>query len=277
LLVPVGPGERASLADTLASVHAFEPAAKVVVSADGADDLAAADVEAAFPGAALLRPPRPSGGPPLLSPPIAWAYRWAVRNLRFDVLCKLDTDALLTGPGLVERAAAEFARDPGVGMLGTVAMRADGSVGDTTYSAWVLAHERRWSRSVRALDRAARGHGYAGEEAHGGVYLLSRAALEALDASGALTAQPPWWSLIGEDLWFSLGVRATGLRIGAFGAPDGPIVSGQGFLPIAKERVLADGILAVHSVRRGARGEDEDELRAFFRAARERAAANELV
>jgi hypothetical protein len=264
-VVPVGPGELEPLRDTVASIRHFEPSAAIVVLADGATELRPRDLT----GTTLLRAPRPSGGPPRLSPPLAWAYRWCLRRHRFDVLCKIDTDALLTGPGLIDRAVAAFA-DLDVGMLGSSAMREGGGPGDTSYGSWVLAHERRWSPRVRRAVAAAKANGWRGEEAHGGVYLLSRHALRAMDRSGHLVTDPPWWSLIGEDLWFSLGVYGAGLRIAPFGGPDGPTASAQGFLPLDKHDVLEQRILAVHSVRRGLNGESEPELRAFFRAERER-------
>jgi hypothetical protein len=264
-LVPVGPGQEDALRDTLASIRHYEPSAAAVVLADGATELHQKD----FPGATLLRAPRPSGGPPRLSPPLAWAYRWCLRHHDFDIACKIDTDALVTGRGLIERAAEAFA-DPQVGMLGSSAMQAGGVPGDTSYGSWVLAHERRWSPRVRRAANAAEANGWQGQEAHGGVYLLARSALTAMERTGHLATDPPWWSLVGEDLWFSLGVYGAGLKIAPFGGPDGPTASAQGFLPVDKQDVLDNGILAVHSVRQGLRGESEEELRTFFRAARAR-------
>src|SRR4051794_5609399 len=264
VLVPVGPGEREALYDTLESVGEHEPAALVVVLADGAGDVTPDELERRSPGAILLRPPKPSGGPPRLSPPLGWAYRWILATLRPEVVVKLDTDALLTAPGLIEHAAATFAARPSLGMLGDTARRPDGTPGDTSYGAWVLAHERRWSPTVRRALDAARAREWAGEEVHGGVYVLARRGLAAMERSGHLRRNPPWWSLIGEDLWFSLGVVAAGYRI----ARTDVIVTAQGCLPCDSQQVLDDGLMAIHSVRHGRRGESEAELRAFFRAAR---------
>jgi hypothetical protein len=269
-IVPVGPKQAAELSDTLASIRRYEPAADVVVLSDGAYDIGQELVDDAFPGARLWRAPRLSGGPPRLSPPLLWAYRRALGEFPFRILCKLDTDALLTGSGLFERARASFEEDPNLGLLGSTAVRADGVPSDLCYSAEVLAHERRWSRIVRETLEAAERRGWDGAEAHGGVYLVSRIALERLADSGFLRSTPPWWSLLGEDLWLALGVAGAGYGIGSYGAPGEPLASGQGFLPIAKEDVLDRGVLAIHSVRRGVAGEDEAELRAFFRSARRR-------
>jgi hypothetical protein len=267
-MVPAGPGEWAPLSDTLASIRHYEPGAKVVVVADGATELTPELVEAQSPGATLLRPPWPTGGPPRLSPAFSWAMRWILKTYRFHTFVKIDSDALVTGHGLTERAGGRFAEEPRLGMLGSTTVRADGVPSDLTYSAWVLKHERRWSRSIRQVVGAAERNGWQGEEVHGGVYLVGRAALEALDRNGWLKRQPPWWTLASEDLWYSLAVRACGFEIGSFGAPGETIASGQGFLPIPKQQVLDDGILAIHSVRRGVDGEDEQELRRFYRAVR---------
>lgn len=271
ILLPVGPREWDNLTDTLDSVAAYAPGARVVLCADGANDLRREAVARAWPDAVLLRGPHTSGGPPRLSPAIGWGYAWCRRHLRFDVLCKMDTDALLTGPGLLERAAQAFAADPALGMVGTRPMRLGGQEGDTTYSRWVLAHEQRWSPAVRRAVRAARAGGWAGEECHGGVYLLSRTAVQRLDDVGWLARNPPWWTLVGEDLWFSLGVAACGLRISAL--PGRVIISGQRFVPLSDQQVLDEGVLAIHSVKAGFDGAGQDAVRAFFRAARARAGA----
>jgi hypothetical protein len=264
VLVPVGPGEAGALYDTLESVAEHEPAALVVVLADGAGDVRPEELERRSPGAVLLRPPHPSGGPPRLSPPLAWAYGWILATLRPEVIVKLDTDALLTAPGLIDHALEAFLNLPKLGMLGATARRPDGTPGDTSYGAWVIAHECRWSPTVRRTVRAAREHGWAGDEVHGGVYVLARRALVAMNRTGHLYRDPPWWTLIGEDLWFSLGVVAAGFRIGRTGV----IATAQGCLPLDAQAVLDGHLMAVHSVRCGRHGESEDELRAFFRAAR---------
>ena len=264
IIVPVGPGETDALHDTLESVRAHEPDALVVVLADGAGDVRADELERRSPGAILLRPPRPSGGPPRLSPPLGWAYGWILATLRPEVVVKLDTDALLTAPGLVEHAAATFASRPSIAMLGDCARHPDGTPGDTSYGHWVVAHERRWSPTVRRTLRAANGRGWSDDEIHGGVYALARRGLVAMERSGHLRRDPPWWTLIGEDLWFSLGTVASGYRI----ARTDRIATAQGCLPCHPEEALKAGLFAVHSVRRGRRGESEAELRAFFRSAR---------
>lgn len=273
-VLPAGPGSWPALRDTVESIlHYDGEDAKVVVADDDSVDCRAAVVRAAFPEVDVVRTRWPTGGPPRQSPFQAQVYAELMRRYDFDVLCKIDTDALMTGAGLGARAAAEFAARPGVGALGSLGVRADGVPADYTYDDWVLAHSRRWSRAVARLQDAARANGYEGPCVHGGVYLISRAALDVAAARGLLRASPPWWTSIGEDLWFSLVVAAAGFRLASWGAPGEPLVSASHHLPLHKEDVLREGKLAVHSVRRGKDGEDEATLRRFFREARAGAAA----
>jgi hypothetical protein len=266
-LVPAGPGELEELSQVIESIYAYEGAdARIVVVEDATPDVRRPQVQARHPGVDVLRARWPTGGPPRLSPPLSLGLAAALAAYEFDVLCKLDTDALVTGPGLTERAAAAFAADPGLGLLGTVGVRADGEPDDYTWDEWVLEHERRWSPVVRdRLDRA-RASAYDGTKIHGGVYLASRRALDALAAAGDLRRQPPWWSQIGEDLWLTLGVTAAGFRLGSWGGPGDPTASASKWLPVPLDEVGPRGVLAVHSVRRGAGGEPEAEVRAALRA-----------
>ncbi len=267
-LILCGPGTLDDLCDALDSIAAWDAGAAAVVVDDATVDVRAADVAARHPEAAVLRMRWPTGGPPRQSPAVNRALRAALAHYDFDVLCKLDTDALVTGPGFTDAAARRFAQDPGLGMLGTVGLRADGVPEDYTYDAWLIRHERRWSRTVRDRVERAERAGWDGAKVHGGVYLLSRAAADEVAASGDLECAPPWWSQIPEDLWLSLAVRAAGFRLGSWGAPGEPIASASRFLPVPLSEVADRGVLAVHSVRRGLDGEPEAIVRAALRAQR---------
>jgi hypothetical protein len=268
-VLPAGPGSWPELRDTIESIYHHDGEdAKVVVADDDSVDSREAVVRSAFPAADVIRVRWPTGGPPRLSNFERRVYAEVLRRYDFDVLCKIDTDALVTGSGLGARAAAEFASRPGVGALGSVGVRADGVPEDYTYDAWLLAHSRRWSRRIARLEDGARANGFTGPRVHGGVYLLSRPALDAAAALGLLRARSPWWSLVPEDLWFSLVVAAAGFSLASWAAPGEPLVSASHHLPLPKEQVLREGKLAIHSVRRGEDGEDEAELRRFFREAR---------
>lgn len=272
-LMSAGPGSLGELMEAIESIEHFEgDAAKVVVVDDATQDVRERVVRQRFPKVSVIRRRIPSGGPPGMFPLFASALAWSRERYTFDALIKMDTDALITGPSMADRAAEAFVADPSLGMLGSVGLRADGVPEDVSYDQWILQHEVRWSPAVRRLDRAARAGGWEGERAQAGVIVFSREMLDRAAAAGWLAWRPPWWTLFQDDSAYAAITRAVGLRIGSWGAPGEPIASASWVVPIDKQQVLDQGVLAVHSVRGGINGESEAEMRAFFRAAREGAA-----
>jgi len=273
-VLSAGPGSWDDVAEVVESIEHFEgDQAKVVVVDDATTDVRRRVVRERFPAVTVLRRRVSSGGPPGMFPLFAESFDWIRRAFAFDVLVKLDADALLTGPAMAARAADAFAADPTLGMLGTV-VRADGKVEDFTYDSWVLAHERRWSPQVRRLEAAARARGWDDTRAQAGVIVFGRKMLDRAAADGWWRWRPPWWTLLQDDAAYGMITAAVGLRVGSWGGPGEPIARGQWRIPIDKQQVLDQGALAVHTMRQGAHGESQDELRAFFRAARGARAAS---
>jgi hypothetical protein len=126
-LMSAGPGSRSELGEAIESIEHFEgDGAKIVVVDDATPDVRARELRASFPRVTVLHRRIPSGGPPGMFPLFASALRFARETYSFEVLVKMDTDALVTGPGLSARAAETIAADPSLGMLGTSVLRADG-------------------------------------------------------------------------------------------------------------------------------------------------------
>ena len=267
-VVLAGPGDWPALAEVLDSLARYEPDAKAVVVDDATTDCRERRVRSEYPDVDVVRRRWPSLGPPRNFPPLAHGLRRALEEYDFEVLGKLDTDALITGEGPSRSAAELFERDPGIGMAGTYRLRGDGLPEDYGFDAFVLRQTRRWSPTARRLLRRSEAGGYDGAKVHGGVYYVSRAALEAVAQDGWLRWRTPWWTQLSEDFWLSVMVHASGFELGSLGGPGEPLLVASKHLPLPKEQVLAEGKLAVHSVRRGSDGESEDELRAFFRQAR---------
>jgi len=272
-LIPAGPGDWEPLRDTLDSVLHYEgPGTKVVVVDDSSTDCRASVVQAEFPDVDVIRRGWPSA-PPHNLPTVADGIDYALGKYSFDVLVKLDTDALATAASPSAAAARLFERDPRIGLAGTYRVGAEGLAETYDWDAWVLRHTVRWSPSVRRLLDRARSGGYDGAKVHGGVYALSRPALEAMKASGDLDWREPWWTPLGEDFWLSVMAFANGFTLGSLGGPGEPYAIASKYTPVSKERLLSQGRVAIHSVRRGNDGEDEAALRAFFRERRRGAQA----
>ncbi len=262
-VIMAGPGERAGLDDALESIARWHgDDAGIVVLDDATTDCTDTAIRSRWPDVVVVRNRWPHAMPPFQYPAIARLLDTAIRQFDPDVVVKLDTDALLTGPGLVARAAGDFARRPELGLLGTVEA--------PSYDLWVLRSERRTSLAIRRLHDAALAGGYDGRKAHGGTYVLSREALQRMRSGGWLHWRPPLWTILNEDASVALAVHACGLGVGWPAGDQVPIRSISHGMPIALEDTGAQGVLAVHSVRRGLAGESERDVRRFFAAARDR-------
>jgi hypothetical protein len=278
VVLPAGPDDDAP--DTLASVLAYCPPPRGVVVIDDAGGGHAHLRDAAAGVHVIPTPPGAPGSRGGLYAKLAAGYRFALARLPFDVLLRLDADALVIGPGLARAAAARFAAEPGVGLLGAYRLGPDGGERAFAPAARLLAAEtgvrglRRPAlrRTLRAVRAPARAHGYVdGEHALGGCYLHSRAAVAALGRRGFLDLEPLRASRLGEDHLFALLTRAAGLRLGDFGGPGDPLCLRWQGLPAHPEALAAAGKLVAHSVR-GHGDLDEAAIRGFFAARRPRPA-----
>lgn len=278
--IAAGPGEVDALLDTWASATASSPGdLALLVTDDWTHDAHAAAIHRAVPDAVVVRTAVPSGGPPRLWPLTALALRTALAHFDFDLVVKLDTDALVVGPGLVDTLEAALqtadAAEPGqppIGIAGSFQVRPDGEPeGDTDYHRRVLAAEEPRDRRLAAWAQQARAAGYPkGSNVQGGCLVLTRAYAEALAAEGALRWNPRLPSIVSEDLTLTVLAYALGFRAWSLGGPAGPYAFANKHLPLPVDELLAPGSrwLVTHSVRRGLAGEDEATIRAQARTAR---------
>lgn len=275
VVIPAGP--RDDVADTLASVlhHTTAPRLVVVVDDTGRD--LGAVLEATSPDVRVVpAPPRAAGSHGGLWVKIAAGYRYALATFDFDVLLRLDADALVIGNGIAESVARRFNADPRLGLLGSYRRGPDGGTRDWSPAADALRSEcslrgigRPRSRSIlRGLVAQAETHGYvAGEHALGGAYLHSGAAVRAISRDGWLDLPVLRRSKLGEDHLFALLTVAAGFEIGDFGGPEDPLAIQWKGLPAAPADLLARGKLVTHSVRSWGDLNEQD-IRAFFAAER---------
>ncbi|WP_067482137.1 hypothetical protein [Actinomadura hibisca] len=273
VLIPAGPADDAP--DTVASVlhYAAEPVLVAVVD----------DTRGRRPDMAALR----SLGPPVVVLPagparpgtygglwtkLAAGMRHIVENADFDLLLRLDADALLLTRGLEEAARERFAADPGLGALGSYRVGPDGGARDWTYAARVLRIESgllglrkpALRRRLRALLAEARASGYVfGEHVLGGACVYRKETVHAMHRRGLLDLPELSDSNAGEDFLFGLLTAAAGYRLGDFGGPGDPMALRWKGLPAAPERLVAEGRAVTHSVR-FYEDLDEREIREYF-------------
>jgi hypothetical protein len=269
VVVPAGPKDDA--ADTLRSVLCYADPELVLVI----DDTHGRGIGLEDPRVVVFTPPDSPPGPfGGLSVKLAAAYRYVVEHAEFDVLLRLDTDALILGPGIAEAAAGRFARDPMVGALGAYRVGPDGRNRDWAPARKMVQAELGLRgmrhpavrRRVRALVAAAPEYVH-GEHALGGAVLFRGDTVRQWYRRGMLDYPELGDSLLGEDHLFGLLTVAAGYRIGDFSGPQDPLAVRWIGLPAAPAELIAAGKLITHSVRSW---EDmqEAEIREFFAARR---------
>jgi hypothetical protein len=289
VLIVVGNGRVPETVDTIESVwHYLGGEQPIIANLDHEDDGTEAALRKAC-GARLhfVRNPHPGGigaeiVMPFLTHKSAFGLRCAIEAYDAEVLLKLDTDALVTGYGLIEDALAFMARNPEVGIFGRHLINVDGTIKD------YRMHTRRLNRELSVWNRLRlRGPAYAGiarralargwglgENVFGGACFFTWRCLRAMDGLGYL--RPPrqrWNSLIADDVYFTMCAMAAGFDRGQFGVPNGPMCMAWQFLPLPPKEIQSRGYKLVHSVDKGHNTSREDNegmtAREFFRAVRQ--------
>ncbi|MFC5061725.1 glycosyltransferase family 2 protein [Actinomycetospora atypica] len=261
VVVPVGPGPAEFVDDTLASVRdrLGVPHTLVVVNDSPRRTWP--------PGVVVVAaPPRAPGGQGGLFVKLAAGIRCAVQLGGFDVLLRLDTDALVLRPGVVDAARRRFEADPSLGLLGAVRVGPDGGARSFAPAAAALRAEAGLRGLVHPLlRRRLRSGPLDGVHALGGAYLLSAACCSALMESGWLEAPELALSRAGEDHLMGAAVRACGFSLGEFSRPGDPLAVRWIGLPDSPAAVWASGACVTHSVRSWG-VLDEAAVRAEFRS-----------
>lgn len=273
-VIPVGPGDD-DHNDTIKSVlHYADAQAEVVVVDDRGLD---GTWRAEFPSVHVVAAPDAPGGWGGLYYKLGTGMTFAVENLQFDLLIRMDTDALLIGTGFEEKCAKRFQLDNQVGILGAWKHGPDGSLRDWTPAANVLRSEtgiRGLRHPRRALDlqrltTQALRHGYElGENALGGCYVMSGTLVKTFHERKMLQMSSLIGSMAGEDHIFSLLARSLGFRIGDFSGIGDPMAIKWKGLSASPQLLNEQNRLVIHSLKSFGHFE-ETTSRAYFAERRE--------
>ena len=283
VVLPVGPScDIEFVADTIASVaHYAGPSHAVILVDDSGKGIGIA-VQARLPGIVVLSTPGGWGRGGGLYRTIALGMSHAWTHYDFEVLMKMDTDALFIGPEPERDAIEHFRLHPELGIIGSYRIDCNGEPRDFAPPrrriardlglASLLRHPfSRWKgwRFLRSTIRRAARDGYEpAEHCQGGAYFVSRECVRRLAEHDLLSRHEIHWTDIGEDQLFGLFMVATGLRHGDFATGTFPIGVRWRGLPCSPEELLARRKKVTHSTRFW--GEmKEGEIREFFRRRRQ--------
>jgi hypothetical protein len=285
VLIPVGPQSEPQFAnDTIASVFNHMSDVAVVVADNTREGLVRV-----LPEDMALRYARfPSDGTASTLGELYFNVTSCVGEILdtydFDVLLRLDDDALVIGPDPDADAADYFAAHPYVGCLGSHRFSCTGRPRSFAHPAHVLHHElhslsvlrhpRRW-QALRSLYTRARRHGYEdGEHCLGAACFFSCRALEAMRAMGLLADRALVTSNLGDDHMLGLLVRAAGFELHDFATGGHPLGLAFRGLPLSPVELVDAGKKIVHSVKDHGGRNQADLRREFHRLVDERARAH---
>ena len=265
------------MVDTIASVeHYTRNDCRIVLQDNSSPLQLGKKLKGLFPNVDVVRAPinyRMFGG---LYKSLSLALLHIHASYDFQVLLKMDTDALMTGYGLEDAAAEFFGRNPQVGEIGNHVFDGKGIewprrrlINETNMLGWLRDRQR--CATLRYYLQLARTHGYQlGEHILGGAALYSPVFIERLVDRGFLLREELSRCVLHEDHLFGLLCKAVGLELAGRTVPEFPLAVVWRGLPSSPESLAENGASVVHSTRSW-QGMNEDDIRAFFRARREAA------
>ena len=288
LTIPVGNGQIEQTLDTLDSVwHYLGDDQPIIVNLDHDDDGTERALRAGARGRLhVLRNPDPGEiGAPIvmqfLNHKIAYGFRRAFEAYDAEFLLRMDTDALVTGYGLVDDVLAFMARNPEVGIFGRHLINVDGTIKSFRMHTRRVNRELSFWRRLRfnapayaPIARRALANGWAlGENVFGAGCFITWRCLEAMYHRGYLNLpRRRWNSMISDDVYFTMCAVAAGFERGQFAVPNGPVCMAWQHLPLPAKEIHARGYKLVHSVDKGDNTSIEENggvtAREFFRAVR---------
>jgi len=281
VLIPVGPRTAIRhLNDTIASVLRFvRSELKIVLVDNTADGLRLHDL----PKSEAIEIVRVAGNEDYsifgrLYMQSSRAIEHVLDSWEFDLLLRLDDDALLVGSGTEEEAMEAFRANPSVGCLGSYRVTCMGATRDFGPGArrlWFemsvfgrVADPSRW-RSLREIYSLAASQGYEpGEHCLGAASFYKREVLATMRDKGLLSLPELLTTRLCDDQVFGMLVKAAGYQNMDFAGPGQPLGLAWKGLPASPQMLLAMGKKIVHSVKSW-KDADQDQTRREFALLRE--------
>jgi hypothetical protein len=277
--IPFGPASSLEFAlDTIQSVLHFTSQGTKIIIADDSGANAGTHLLHEYPDLVVVRPPSAGGVAGGLYIALSHAYLQAHLRYRFQVLLKLDVDALVVGERPEDDAIRYFEENPGVGLAGSYRVDCNGDLRDFSWGARELYFETATPRgllqdprrfmTLRKLLLQALAHGYLpGEHVQGGACFYSGEAIRRLADANLLCREELRTCRLAEDPIFSLLVRSLGMQLGDFATGQLPMGIRWRGLPCSPPELVRRGKKVVHSVRFW-QDMPEAEIREFFRRRR---------
>jgi hypothetical protein len=278
VVIPVGPNSVIEFVkDTVDSFTFYTGSSYKIIFVDDSHQGLGDQLKNIFPEADIIRSEKPMGGWAGLYLMLARAFHHALENYHFDVLLKLDTDALVIGSYPEREALNLFKADPRTGIAGQYPNDYDGKPWDVGWPRdRVLNGATTWRFIKRPIANIflrkeylkAIKNGYrAGESVFGGAYFMSKALLVALAQNRSLPNYNFRTLNMGEDHLFGLLAKAVGFHLGDLSSGSLPFACAWKGLPASPEELMKKGKKIIHSTRNW-QNLKEEEIRTWFKEER---------
>lgn len=262
------------MVDTIESIqHYATPHHKIVIQDNSAPMHLGERLARQFPALDIVRAPVNYGLFGGLYKSLSLAFLHVEAAYRYDVLIKMDTDALMTGAGIEDEAIRFFQQHPGVGVIGSHLYANEG----VRYPASTLRHEtgvlgwlndRERCAILRLYLQQALGNGYRmGEHILGGTAIYNPEFIRRMVSKDMLMREELRRTMLQEDHLWGLLCYAVGMEAARFHLPEHPLAVVWKGLPCSPGELEASGAKVVHSTRFW-QDMNEDHIRAFFRQRR---------
>ena len=262
------------MVDTIESIqHYATPNHKIVIQDNSAPMHLGDRLLKEFPRLDVVRAPLNYGLFGGLYKSLSLALLHVHSTYQYQVLMKMDTDALMTGPGIEDDAIRFFDGHPGVGEIGHRLYEGDGikypaqTIGrEVSMYGWLRDRER--CTTMRLYMQQAEANGYIiGEHVLGGTAIYHPEFIDLLVKHDMLLREELRRTMLQEDHLWGLLCYAVGLKVARFHIPEQPLAVVWKGLPCSPDDLVKVNAKIVHSTRYW-QNMNEDQIRAYFRQRR---------
>jgi len=278
--MPVGPTCKVDFViDTIESIIHYTQSSRKIIIADDSNCDKGRHLKELYPDIDVVTTPQNYGKNAGLYLTLSLAFVYAIQHYMFEILLKLDTDALIIGETPEEDAYQFFLKDPTIGLIGSYELDTNGDLRDFSWTEHQLLAEKhirnlivpQKSKGVlllrRLFSRAIENGYLPGEHCLGGAYFLSYHCVAQLVRKELLYKTELKFSKLQEDHIFGLLTKSIGLGIGDFATGYLPMGLSWRGLPCSPQDLIKRRKKVIHSTRFWD-SMDEDEIRSYFRRLR---------
>jgi hypothetical protein len=260
--------------DTLNSIIYYTTPDRRIIIQDNSTPMHLGErLKQTFPDLLVVRSPQNYGLYGGLYKAESLALIFAQTAFNFQVLFRMDIDAIITGKGLEDDAIQYFKDNPKVGILGNYLTSGEGvewprqqMSSQAGWIGWLRDSQR--SGYLRKLISMARANGYKpGDHVLGGACIFSAALVEKMVRQGFLLREELRRSKLQNDHLFCLICKAAGMDMADYHSDGHPMSVAWRGMAMSPQESVEKGKKLIHSTRFW-KDMNEEQVRMFFRARR---------